>query len=88
MHHLSSISSAKPDSGPENSVPAIGCPGIKLIPWGIMSDTWLITSDLTDPTSVMIDPFFKLEEISFSISLFEPTGTHNIIRSASVTALT
>ncbi len=59
-HHLSSNNSANPASGPDNSVPAIGCPGIKLTPIGITFESSSITFSFEEPVSVTIQPGFKL----------------------------
>ena len=56
IHHPFLNKPAKPDSGPEFSVPAIGCPGTKSTFFGIYFFTELITSFFTDPTSVIIAP--------------------------------
>ena len=60
IHHLFSNKPLVAFLAPENSVPAIGWPGIK-------SETFLISENiffekifLTEPTSVTIEPFLRL----------------------------
>ena len=48
--------SANPASGPEYSVPAIGCAGTKCTPAGTSGPTSRITDCLVDPTSVSTAP--------------------------------
>ena len=59
MHQPFSNKPSNPASGPEFSVPAMGCPGTKKTFFGIKLFTNSITPNLTDPTSVIIAPFFK-----------------------------
>ena len=51
-----SNSSAKPDSGPEYSVPAIGWPGMKWTPSGTCGPISRTTALFTEPASVRIAP--------------------------------
>ena len=55
-----------PASGPEFSVPAIGCPGIKSIPLGRYFFAIVIIDFFTEPTSVTIAFSFKCQDIFFN----------------------
>ena len=69
IHHRFSNSSANPASGPLNSVPAIGCEAIQLIPSKFKLLIILFTSFFAEPVSVKITFFFKLDFIESKISL-------------------
>ena len=56
MHQRFWNSVAKPASGPEHSVPAIGCAGTKWTPSGRCGATCSMTAFFTEPTSVSITP--------------------------------
>src|SRR5262245_54509678 len=58
MHQRLMKSSAKPESGPECSVPATGCAGTKWTPAGICGDISRTMAPLTEPTSETMAPDF------------------------------
>ena len=57
-------SSAKPESGPECSVPATGCAGTKCTPAGRCGAMSRTTAPLTEPTSETIAPGLRCGAIS------------------------
>ena len=66
---------AKPASGPDCSVPAMGWAGMKCTP--LRHDAGrhrAITAPLTEPTSVTIAPGFRCGAIAFASSPKAPTG--------------
>ena len=75
----------KPDSGPECSVPAKGCDGIKYTLLGINGERSLITETFVEPVSVKIAPFFKNGEINLPTLAIAPTGIAKITKSESLT---
>ncbi len=82
MHQRLMNSSAKPESGPESSVPATGWPGMKWTPagmWGAMSRT---TAALTEPTSETVAPGLRCGPISLATAPQAPIGTQTMTRSA------
>ena len=85
-HQRCSNRAAKPASGPEYSVPAMGWPGTKWTwdgRWGAMA---AITASLTEPTSVTIAPGARCGPICSATAPHAPTGTDTITRSAPLTA--
>src|SRR6476620_8793331 len=67
MHQRLAKSSAKPDSGPDCSVPATGCPGMKCTLAGRCGPTSRTTALLTEPTSLTVAPGLRCAEISSAI---------------------
>ena len=82
-----SNSSAKPASGPEYSVPAIGWAGTKCTPSGTSGPTSRITDCLVEPTSVRIAPGARHGAMRAARSAKAPTGAHSMTQSAPSTAL-
>ena len=85
IHHLPLKSSAKPASGPDFSVPAIGWPGTKKTSLGKIGKIESIRCFFTEPTSVIIVPLLRKGAISHTILSIAPTGTPRTIRSESLT---
>ena len=67
-HQRLSKSSAKPEAGPECSVPASGCPGMNSTLSGRWGVTASITARFTEPTSVTVAPGFSHGAISAATS--------------------
>ena len=65
MHQRLWNSVAKPESGPECSVPATGCAGTKCTPGGRCGCTCATTAPLTEPTSETIAPGSSASRIAF-----------------------
>src|SRR4051812_17222088 len=82
-----SNNSTNPASGPECSVPAIGCAGTKCTPAGTSGPTSRITDCLVDPTSVSTAPGARCGAMRAARSANAPTGAHSITQSAPSTAL-
>ena len=80
MHQRPSNSSAKPASGPECSVPAIGWPGTKCTPSGMLGPRSRTTHCFTDPVSVTMAPGAKAERIASPMSAKAPTGAQTTRR--------
>ena len=72
--------------GPENSVPAIGCDGIKKTLFGKLILTSFITEAFVEPVSVIIAFAFKWGDINLATVSIEPTGIARMTNSASFTA--
>ena len=85
-HHRLRKSSAKPASGPEFSVPAMGWPGTKWTPSGRCGSTTRITDVFTDPTSVTTAPGRSAGAIAAATSPYADTGVPITTRSAPSTA--
>ena len=83
MHQRLMNSSAKPESGPECSVPATGCAGTKCTLAGKCGAMSRTTAPLTEPTSETIAPGFRWAAISCATGPQAPTGMQRITRSAS-----
>ena len=81
-----SNSEAKPASGPECSVPAIGWVGTKCTPSGTCGPTASTTAALTEPTSITVAPGFRCGAMASATTPIAPTGTASTIRSAPSTA--
>ena len=78
-----SKSAAKPEAGPECSVPASGWPGMKWTPArDVRAPTAAITARLTEPTSLTVAPGFRPGAISAATAPMAPTGTQRMTRSA------
>src|SRR3954466_6156598 len=86
MHQRLMKSSAKPESGPECSVPATGCAGTKCALAGRYGAISLTTAPLTEPTSEMTAPGFRKGAISCATGPQAPTGMQRMTRSAFFTA--
>src|SRR5580692_9766469 len=86
MHQRLTKSSAKPESGPESSVPATGCAGMRLTPAGTCGARSRSTAPLTEPTSDRMAPGLRWEPISRATAPNAPIGTQRITRSAPATA--
>ena len=83
MHQRLTNSSAKPASGPECSVPATGCAGMKSTVAGRCAAMSRSTAVFTEPTSETIAPALSCAAISFATGPQAPTGTQAMTRSAS-----
>ncbi len=81
-----SNNSAKPASGPDCSVPAIGWPGTKCTPAGTCGAMSRTTAAFTEPTSVRMAPGCRCGAISAASGPQAPTGTLRMTRSAPATA--
>src|SRR5580658_1860935 len=86
MHQRLMNSSAKPESGPECSVPETGCAGTKCAAAGRCGAMSLTTAPFTEPTSEMIAPGLRCGAISAVTAPQAPTGMQRMTRSASLTA--
>src|SRR5437764_4654068 len=86
MHQRLTKSSANPESGPEFSVPATGCAGMKCTPLGICGAMSAITVCLTEPASDTMQPGLSLGAIALATAPHAPTGVQTITRSASTQA--
>src|SRR5271170_631177 len=86
MHQRLTNSSAKPESGPECSVPATGCAGTKCTPGGSCGAMSRTIAPLTDPTSETTAPGLSRGAISLAISPHTPTGAQTMTRSAPAAA--
>ena len=80
--HRPSNSVENPESGPEYSVPAIGCPGTNRTLGGRSGPTSRITDILVLPTSVTIAPAANTGAIAAAIPANAPTGAASITQSA------
>ena len=69
MHHLFSNNSLEPDSGPLNSVPAMGCEAIQWTFSKLRLLIILLISFFAEPVSVKITFFFRFDFIESKISL-------------------
>src|SRR5215831_11770856 len=83
MHQRLTNSSAKPESGPEYSVPATGWAGTKCTPAGMWGCIASITACFTEPTSDTMQPGLSLGAIALATAPQAPTGVQTITRSAS-----
>ena len=86
MHQRLTNSSGKPEFGPEFSVPATGCAGIRCTPFGMYGAMSFRTWPLTEPTSDTIAPGLSEPAISAATGPLAPTGMQTMTRSASFAA--
>ncbi len=86
MHQRLTNSWAKPESGPECSVPATGWAGTKCTPTGMWGDMSRSTAPLTEPTSETVAAGARCGLISAATVPQAPTGMHRMTRSAPSTA--